>query len=345
MAAGVRQAGAEPVVLPLADGGEGTLWALHRVLGGSWISVQTVNPWQQKISASLLHWPGQSTVVVELAQAAGWATAQRRRHSPLTASTYGVGLLIRAALDTAATRVMVALGGSLTTDAGSGLMSALGVRLLDARGQPLPPGGAALAGLSSIDWSGLDSRLQRVELGALTDVDNPLTGPDGAARTFARQKGASSSEIETLESALCHFQDLAGGAEAAGGAGTGAAGGSGAALKLLGATLKPGSSTIMGLIDFAGQLAQAQALITGEGRFDHQSLHGKAPAVALAAARAQGKPSCLIVGRRSVDLCEEEAATIVLDLAPSQLAMHEVRHRIGGLFQERAAEATRQLVP
>ncbi len=344
MAAGVRQAGAEPVALPLADGGEGTLWALHRALGGSWIAVETVNPWQQKVSASLLYWAGQSTVVVELAQAAGWATARRRR-SPLTASTYGVGLLIRAALDTGAATVMVALGGSLTTDAGSGLLSALGARLLDAGGRPLPPGGAALSGLSTIDWSGLDRRLRTVELVALTDVDNPLTGPDGAARTFARQKGASAGEIDLLESALGHFQDIAGGPAVAGGPGTGAAGGSGSALKLLSADLKPGSRTIMELIDFAGRLTSAQALITGEGRFDHQSLHGKAPAVALAAARATGKPSCLIVGKRSDDLHEEDAATVVLDLAPRQMALPEVRRGIERLFQERAAEATRRLVP
>ncbi len=344
MADGVRQAGADPIVLPLADGGEGTLWALHRARGGSWLAVETVNPWGRRITAALLHWPRDSTVVVELAQAAGWATAHRRQRAPLTASTYGVGLLLRAALDTGAARVMVALGGSLTTDAGSGLMSALGVRFLDARGQVLPPGGAALADLESIDWSGLDRRLGSVQLVALTDVDNPLTGVDGAARTFARQKGASADDVEILELALCRFQEVAGGAHVASGSGTGAAGGSGAALKLLGATVTPGSRSIMELIDFVGQLTLAQALITGEGRFDHQSLHGKAPAVALAAAQAAAKPSCLIVGKRSFELHEEDAATFVLDLAPPQMALPEVRRQIQGLFRQRAEQATRWLL-
>ncbi|MHB1843189.1 MAG: glycerate kinase, partial [Sulfobacillus sp.] len=202
----------------------------------------------------------------------------------------------------------------------------------------------ALARLSAMDWSGLDPRLATIELVALTDVDNPLTGEDGAARTFARQKGASPADIEILEQALCRFQDLVGGAQEAGGPGTGAAGGTGAALKLLGARLKPGSRSIMELINFAGQLATAQALITGEGRFDHQSLHGKAPAVALAAARAAAKPSCLIVGKRSIDLHEEDAASFVLELAPPHMALTEVRGQIQELFRACAEQATRRLI-
>lgn len=346
MAEGVRRAGFEPVSLPLADGGEGTLWALHRTLGGSWVPVPTVNPWGKPITASLLSWPKTSTVVVELAEAAGWASARSHQRAALTASTFGVGLMLRQALDSGARRILVGLGGSLTTDGGSGLLTALGARFLDSQGEPLGPGGGALLNLERADLAALDPRLREVELVALSDVDNPLTGPDGASRTFAPQKGASAAEVELLERALVHYQAvLEQGGRQIDGAGSGAAGGAGAALRLLGAQLLPGSQGILNLIGFHHRLGEAAALITGEGRFDRQSLRGKAPAVALKAAALAAVPSCLIVGKRSADLNLEGVADLVLDLAPSGLPVAQVHRQIRNLLAERAAEAVGRLFP
>ena len=344
MAEGVRQAGADPITLPLADGGEGTLWALHRTLGGSWLSVATVNPWARPITASMLHWPKTSTVVVELAEAAGWSTAYGRQRAALTASTFGVGVLVKAALDSGAARIVVGLGGSLTTDGGSGLLTALGARFLDRHGHELPPGGGALADLVRVDWSGLDPRLGAVELVALVDVDNPLTGPDGASRTFARQKGASPEEIELLEAALCRYREVVRQHRDVDGPGSGAAGGTGAALRLLGASLLPGSQAVLDMIGFQERLAESQALFTGEGRFDRQSLRGKAPAVALELARAKAVPSCLIVGKRAQELDLAGVASLVLDLASPDLPVGQVRRQIRSLLAERAREAVGQLL-
>ncbi|TMK19418.1 MAG: glycerate kinase, partial [Actinobacteria bacterium] len=194
-------------------------------------------------------------------------------------------------------RVLEALGGSATADGGAGLARALGVRFLDAEGGDLPDGGGALERLARIDTSRLDPRVHEAPLIACYDVANPLLGPDGAARVFGPQKGASNEQVETLERGLTRLAErIAGdlGADVAGMPGAGAAGGTGAMLAALGADLRPGAEVVLEALGFAGRLADAELVITGEGKLDRQSLGGKAT-VAVARACAERLVACAAI--------------------------------------------------
>ena len=217
-----------------------------------------------------------------------------------------MGELIAAALDAGARHIVLGLGGSATTDGGAGLIAALGARLLDAAGQPVPPGGAALAGLRTLDLSGLRD-LSGVDVLLASDVDNPLLGPDGAAAIYGPQKGASAADIPVLEYGLARWADVA---EAALGrgfrdrAGAGAAGGLGfAALAFLGARMRPGIEVVLDLVSFGERVAGASLVITGEGSLDAQTLRGKAPAGVASAARAASPrtPVVAVAGSCSLD--------------------------------------------
>jgi glycerate kinase len=217
--------------------------------------------------------------------------------APLTATTYGSGELMAAALDAGARTIVFGVGGSATTDGGAGMLAALGARFLDADGKPVGPGGGGLAALAEADLSGLDPRLADVDLILASDVDNPLTGPTGAPEVYGRQKGATEDDIATLDAALTHYASVLGpdhaklpGAGAAGGIGYGA-------LVALGARFRPGIEVMLDVLGFAPALARATLVITGEGSLDEQTLHGKAPAGVAAAARAAGLEVVAVCGR------------------------------------------------
>lgn len=233
------------------------------------------------------------TAVVELAEVVGTRRLPAGRPAPLTASTHGLGQAMLAALDLGVDEIVVGLGGSASTDGGAGMLQALGADLRNADGGPVGRGGAALAELASIDLSGLDARLHQTPITVASDVDSPLLGEHGAARTFAAQKGATPREVEELEAAMAAWAavvSVTAGArrlpESAPGAG--AAGGTGyAALALLGATMRSGIDLLLGLGDFDSRLRSADLVVVGEGCLDPQSLHGKAPVgIAQAASRA-----------------------------------------------------------
>ncbi|SOC50923.1 glycerate kinase [Blastococcus aggregatus] len=306
IAAGIARAapGAEPVLRPVADGGEGTVAAALRA-GYAAREARVTGPDGRPVEAVLALLG--TTAVLELATAAGLGLLDRP--APLTATTRGVGELVRHALDLGAQRIVLGIGGSATTDGGAGMLQALGLRLLDARGVEVPPGGAGLAELDRIDPAASDPRLAGVEFVVASDVDNPLTGPSGAAHVFGPQKGASADEVRVLDAALSRYaavlaRDL--GADVGAAPGAGGAGGTAAGALALGARLVSGAGLVCDLVRLPDALAGAALVVTGEGSLDAQTLHGKAPAEVARRAREAGVPCLAVAGR--VALGAEELA-------------------------------------
>ena len=285
-------------MLPVADGGDGTLEAAVAA-GFSRVQVTVSGPTGAPIAAAI--GVKDDIAVVELALASGLALVPHDRLEPLEANSYGTGELVRAALDYGCATVVLAVGGSASTDGGAGMLSALGVRFLDSDGADLPLGGGALERLHRVDRSGLDPRLATTRLVVATDVDNPLLGAHGAARVYGKQKGASADDIELLERGLGRMAAMIdpAGAEARG---AGAAGGVGyAALSVLSASARSGIDVVLDLLDFHHALDGARLVITGEGRLDEQTLHGKAPAGVASTALRAGVPVVAVCGARDLD--------------------------------------------
>ncbi|MGZ4641453.1 MAG: glycerate kinase [Blastococcus sp.] len=289
----------EVVTLPVADGGEGTVAAVVGA-GARAVSGRVTGPAGRPVTATFaVHG---DRAVIELAEAAGLHLLGNHLQ-PLTATTRGVGELIRAALDLGCRTVVLAVGGSATTDGGAGMLQALGARLLDRRGVPVAPGGGALRDLAVLDLTGLDPRLGSCEVLLASDVDNPLLGPDGAAAVFGPQKGASDGDVAILEEGLARWaRAVAGetGRDLSAEPGAGAAGGTGfAALTVLGAHRRPGIDVVLDEIGADRQLAGAALVVVGEGRLDEQSLHGKAP-VGVARRTPPGVPVVAVCGQCTV---------------------------------------------
>ncbi|MER6382859.1 glycerate kinase [Streptomyces sp. NPDC001118] len=286
--------------LPVADGGDGTVDAAVAA-GFERREVRVAGPLGQEVPAAFAL--RGSTAVVEMAEASGLQRLPAGVFAPLTASTYGSGELLRAALDAGARTIVFGVGGSATTDGGAGMLSALGALFLNEDGDPVSPGGGGLADLARADLSGLDPRLSSVELVLASDVDNPLTGPKGAPAVYGPQKGASPDDVAALDAALAHFAKVLEAAvgpraaEHAAAPGAGAAGGIGYGALLLGARFRPGIEVMLDVLGFAPALERASLVITGEGSLDEQTLHGKAPAGVAAAARAAGKQVVAVCGR------------------------------------------------
>lgn len=286
------------VVVPVADGGDGTLDAAVGA-GFRRVDVDVAGPMGDPVTAAIaVRGP---VAVVEMALASGLVLLPPDALEPLGASSFGTGQLVRAALDAGCTTVVLGVGGSASTDGGTGLLRALGARFLDPDGDDLPLGGGALAELSRVDLSGLDPRLSSLEVVLASDVDNPLLGPRGAAAVYGPQKGADADDVALLEAGLTRLADALD-RPAADRAGAGAAGGVGyAAMAVLGAVQRPGIDVVLDLVGFGTHLAGARLVVTGEGRLDEQTLHGKAPAGVAAAARAAGVPVVAVSGGRDLD--------------------------------------------
>ncbi|MDT9691413.1 glycerate kinase [Streptomyces sp. P9(2023)] len=291
----------EVETLPVADGGDGTV-AAAVAAGFERREVRVTGPVGDPVTAAFALRDG--TAVVEMAEASGLQLLPPGVFAPLTSTTYGSGELLRAALDAGATTIVFGVGGSATTDGGAGMLAALGAVFLDAEGEPVGPGGAALAGLVSADLSALDPRFAAVNLILASDVDNPLTGPKGAPAVYGPQKGATPEDVATLDAALAHFVTVLEKAigpkasECAMAPGAGGAGGIGyGALVGLDASFRPGIELMLDVLGFAPALDRATLVITGEGSLDEQTLHGKAPAGVAAAARAAGKRVVAVCGR------------------------------------------------
>ncbi|MHC2144026.1 glycerate kinase [Pseudomonas sp. 210_17 TE3656] len=285
---------------PMADGGEGTMEAIIAACSGELRREQVRGPLGEPVQAGW-GWLAESrTAIIEMAQASGLQLLSLAQRDACRSSTFGTGQLIAAALDAGARRIILAIGGSATNDAGSGMLRALGLRLFDAQGQVLAEGGQALARLARLDASGLDPRLAEVQLEVAADVDNPLCGSNGASAIFGPQKGASPEQVLALDQALGHFADHCAqllGEDVRDFPGCGAAGGMGFAAKaFMQATFRPGIDVVAELAGLEQAVQGADLVITGEGRFDAQTLRGKTPFGVARIARRQGVPVLVIAG-------------------------------------------------
>ncbi|MET7142606.1 glycerate kinase [Xanthomonas sp. PPL139] len=291
---------AEYVLLPFADGGEGTVDALVAGGGGRRVACTVTGPLGAPVAAEFGLSEDGGTALIEMAAASGLMLVPPPRRDPRLTGTRGVGELILAALDAGARRLLIGIGGSASNDGGAGMAQALGVRLLDAHGRDLAAGGAALGTLARIALDGLDPRLRDCTIEVACDVDNPLTGPTGASAVFGPQKGATPAMVAQLDAGLQHYAEAIErtlGVAVAQLPGAGAGGGIGAALvAFLGARLRPGVEIVAQALGLEAHLAGADLLVTGEGRLDGQSAQGKVPVGLARIARRHGVPVLAIAG-------------------------------------------------
>ncbi|MBI2238560.1 MAG: glycerate kinase [Actinobacteria bacterium] len=330
--------------IPMADGGEGTLDALVAALGGERRTVRVAGPLGDPVEAEygMVRGAGGRTAVVEMARASGLQLIAETRRDPLRATTRGTGEVILAACAEHPATVVVCIGGSATNDGGAGMAQALGARLLDAEGADLAPGGAALLGLVTIDARTIDPAVADARFVVACDVDNPLTGPEGASAVYGPQKGASEQDVALLDRALAHFaavvhRDL--GIDVRGIPGGGAAGGLGAGLvAFLGAHLRPGVEVVMEAVGLAERLAGAGLAIAGEGKLDEQSLRGKAPAGVIRAAREAAVPVVVVCGQAEVHPDGVTVAALA-DRFGMDRALGDARRALEDLAEELAGRA------
>jgi glycerate kinase len=311
IAAGARRAlpDAEVVELGIADGGDGTAEVICRARGGAMREATAVDP-LGRARVARYAWLEDGTAVIDVATASGLALLQKDERDALTATSYGTGELLRAALVAGAKRVVLGVGGSATVDGGAGILQGLGARLLDRDGRELPRGGAALARLERIELSGLVEAARQVPIEIACDVDSCLLGEHGAARLFGPQKGATAEGVEQLEAALAHFADVvkrAFGREIAEVASGGAAGGIAAGLYgVLGAQLLPGVDLVLDAVGFDQALGGAALCITAEGLLDRQSLRNKGPFGVARRAAERGVPVVALGGGIARDVTDTD---------------------------------------
>jgi glycerate kinase len=338
---------AQLIKCPMADGGEGTVESILAACEGELRRNEVRGPLGTTVNAAWGWLPQNHTAIIEMAEASGLQLVPLAQRDACISSTFGTGQLIRAALDVGAQRVILAIGGSATNDGGAGAMQALGVKLLDAQGQTLSPGGLALAQLARIDLSEIDPRLQQVRFDIAADVNNPLCGPHGASAIFGPQKGASQVQVEQLDRALGHFADhcaTALGKDVRDEPGCGAAGGLGFAAKaFLGAQFKAGVEVVAELVGLAEAVAGADLVITGEGRFDAQTLRGKTPFGVARVARELGVPVIVIAGTlgEGYQALYEHGIDAAFALASGPMTLEQACAEAPRLLRERATDVAR----
>ncbi len=331
-------------LVPMADGGEGTMQTLADALGGEVEHLEVTGPLGDPVRAAFGMAPGAGggLGLVEMALASGLDLVPPPRRDPGRTTTRGTGELMRAALDRGAGRLLVCLGGSATNDGGTGMASALGVRFLDFEGRELPRGGGALVDLARIDASGLHPGLARTVVVGACDVDNPLTGPAGASAVYGPQKGASPEQVLVLDRALGHLASVVNrdlGTDPHEEPGAGAAGGLGfGLLAFCGARLRRGVEVVMDAVALADRIRRCDLAITGEGSLDEQSLRGKVPAGVIGAAEDAGVPVAVLCGRAEV---APPGVTVVslVDRVGAAAALGDARRSLELLAQELAVRA------
>ncbi len=339
---------AETVLIPVADGGDGTLAALIDTTGGRYFTEAVVGPLGDSISAQWGVMGDGQTAVIEMALASGLALIPDHRRDPRTATTYGTGQLIAAALDAGYTRVIVGLGGSATNDGGAGMASALGVRFLDAAGNALPPGGAALTDLHAIDLSNIHQGLSNATIIGATDVTNPLCGDTGASAIFGPQKGATPEIVQELDGCLANLARLIRselGLDVLHTPGSGAAGGLGAGLiAFANCELRSGIDMVCDALDFDRHAQGADLVITGEGRADRSTAFDKAPVGIARRSRAFGVPTLLLAGSlgEGYDLLYQHGIDAIIPIAEEPASL-EFSLQNGAELLERAAERALRL--
>jgi glycerate 2-kinase len=305
---------AEILLVPIADGGDGTVDALVAATQGERRIVRVRGPLGAPVDAEYGLIDAGKTAVIEMAKASGLALVPHDQRNPAVATTYGVGELLQHAYDAGARRLIVGIGGSATNDGGAGMAQALGYHLLDRDGQELPPGGLALQRLARIHVGGVHANWKEAEVEVASDVTNPLTGPSGASAVYGPQKGATPEMVRELDAALKRLgevirRDLGVDVERLPGAG--AAGGLGAGLVgFTGAKLAPGAEIVMEALRFDERIKDAALVITGEGRLDSQTARfGKGPAAVARHARKAGIPVLAIGG----SVADEKELALLFD--------------------------------
>jgi glycerate 2-kinase len=328
-------------LVPLADGGEGTLDVLveRGTPGRRRIRARVHGPLGDPVDAELgIHG---DVAVIESARASGLTLVGEGRRDPTRASSRGTGELIRRALDAGARRILVCLGGSATNDGGTGMACALGAAFTASDGSAVREGGASLVDLATIDLSGLDRRLGEVEIVGLTDVDNPLCGPTGASFVYGPQKGASETDVLILDRALGHLAAVAHrdlGIDLKDEPGAGAAGGLGFGLvAFCGARLRSGASEVMRTVGLDDRLEDADVVVTGEGSLDAQSLRGKVVSAVLDAAALAGVGVAIVCGRAAV---RPEGAVVrsLVERVGEEAATSDARRSLELVSEELAAD-------
>lgn len=349
MARGVRQVfpEAEIDLLPIADGGEGTVQALVQASGGHTVTTRVMGPLGQTVNASWGLLGLGDAAVVEMSAASGLPLIPRSARDPLRATTYGTGELILHALDHGIQRLIVGLGGSATNDGGAGMAQALGARLLDKDGNQIPVGGAGLEQLDRIDMSQLDPRVRNIDVEAAVDVNNPLCGPEGASHVYGPQKGANAATVEELDTALDHYADIIQrdlGKDVRHVPGAGAAGGMGAGLlAFLDARMEPGVDIVFRALNVEERIGRGSLVLTGEGRMDSQDVYGKAPMAVASLANRLGVPVIAIVGSTSRDyrVVFDHGLDAVIGIVNRPMSQERSIHETAGLVTEAAMRAMR----
>ena len=339
--------GASFAILPMADGGEGTVEALVEATRGYFPEVTVSGPLGRPVVARIGLLRRTGVAAIEMASASGLGLVAAGDRDVIRASTFGTGQLLLAAIDRGVGRVIVGIGGSATNDGGAGLAQALGYRLLDVDGVDLPPGGGALGRLDRIEAGGRDPRLDRVEVAVACDVDNPLCGPRGASAVYGPQKGATPDQVTTLDANLGHLariirRDL--GVDVLDIPGGGAAGGLGAGLvAFAGGRLESGISLVIGASGLAETLRGADLCLTGEGALDASSAHGKAVVGVARLARSLGCPTIALVGTigPGAEAVLTEGVDAYFTLCPGPTGLDQATARAAEWLERAAEQAVR----
>ncbi|NVZ24110.1 glycerate kinase [Pseudomonas gingeri] len=338
---------AQLIQCPMADGGEGTVASVLAACNGERRDATVQGPLGTPVQA---HWgwlPDSHTAIIEMAEASGLQLVPPGQRDACISSTFGTGQLIGAALDAGARRIILAIGGSATNDAGAGALQALGLGLFDARGQALARGGRALAQLQRIEQAGLDPRLAEVRFEIAADVNNPLCGEHGASAIFGPQKGATPVQVRELDAALGHFADLCAEVlpdDVRDEPGSGAAGGLGFAAKaFLAAQFRPGVEVVAELVGLAQAVQGADLVITGEGRFDAQTLRGKTPFGVARIARQHGVPVIVLAGTlgEGYEQMYQHGVDAAFALASGPMSLEQACAEAASLLSARARDIAR----
>jgi len=333
--------------IPIADGGDGTLEAVVAGTRGKICRARVLDPLGRRIIADYGITGDGKTAIIEMSRASGLALVPPHKRNPMRTTSYGTGELIKSALKNRVQNVLLGIGGSATVDGGLGALQALGVDLLDRKGQPVGPGGAGLLAVNHIDLKRLDPRLRQVRLLVACDVDNPLIGPKGSAAVFGPQKGATPEMVKKLDRALARLSELIRtltGEDVAAIPGAGAAGGIAGSFKgLLGAQLRPGSDLVFDLLKVKSVLPKVDLVITGEGRIDFQTPFGKGPGMLAKLAKQRGIPVIGIAGavQQPIDELFHQGFTAIFSITNRPMELEFAMKNAAPLMQSTAEQIAR----
>lgn len=335
--------------IPMADGGEGTVQSLVDTTGGQIFTERVIDPLGREIEAKYGVLGDNVTAVIEMAAASGLTLVPPDKRNPLVTTTYGTGQLIKAALDRGCRKLIIGIGGSATNDGGAGMAHALGAKLLTKSGKPVQWGGGGLSRLDAIDISGLDARIPETQTIVACDVNNPLTGEQGASYVYGPQKGATPEMVQTLDANLAHFdrvlqRDL--GKVVGDIPGAGAAGGLGAGLlAFLNAELKSGIEIVIEAVQLVKRLSGADLVITGEGQINFQTVFGKTPVGVAKAAKVHGIPVIAIAGSIAdgSDGVYDAGIDAIIDIVPEPTSLEAAIENAPMLIADAAERAIRMI--